>query len=337
MLTPMQTQYLVGLCCLKQNPDAVNITIGDMVMDEAARKERDVDITVTYTESDGTLGAFKAFEVKKESKPLDIIDVEQLCAKLNDMPEITHKAIVSASGFTKPALLKAQNHGVDLFELKPWTTALSDHFKSFQNLGHVKDFMKHQGSYLLCWNNYEFYFTVIGAGNNFNWNFSDKAFTSKGTVHEEFENLGEFCNSQLLQSTEILLNIKSVSKLNVESNIDNLVEIPAWPHSHTLDVNHVNLFLNESGKILQISNVTITGNLFWQKKVTIPEYLILENVLTKEVFAGAVITPFGSPDGKMGALIFSPDSNAIGVNFINLNHKQKNIIKNLKIRQQNIV
>lgn len=47
MLTPMVVQYLVGLCCLKANPESVDVIIGDLVDDVVAEKARDVDITVT--------------------------------------------------------------------------------------------------------------------------------------------------------------------------------------------------------------------------------------------------------------------------------------------------
>lgn len=66
MLSPMLVQYLVGLCCLRRNPSAVDITIGDMVLDHAVEKHRDVDVTVTVSEGDGIKRAFKAFEVKSE-------------------------------------------------------------------------------------------------------------------------------------------------------------------------------------------------------------------------------------------------------------------------------
>ncbi len=63
MLTPMLVQYVVGLCCLRRNPEAVDVTVGDLVLDTAAGKARDVDITVTLQELDG-IRAFKAYEVK---------------------------------------------------------------------------------------------------------------------------------------------------------------------------------------------------------------------------------------------------------------------------------
>lgn len=47
MLTPMLVQYLVGLLCLKANPDSIKITLGDPVLDPTIDKNRDVDVTVT--------------------------------------------------------------------------------------------------------------------------------------------------------------------------------------------------------------------------------------------------------------------------------------------------
>lgn len=81
-ITPMLVQYLVGLCCLRRDPEAVDVIVGDMVHDPSAGKDRDVDITVTVKESGSSESALKAFEVKRERAPLDVSTVEQLCAKL---------------------------------------------------------------------------------------------------------------------------------------------------------------------------------------------------------------------------------------------------------------
>ena len=78
MLTPMMVQYLVGLCCLRHDPDAVEITLGDMVYDHVAEKDRDVDITITFKDGN-EITAFKAAEVKKESQPLDVATIELKC------------------------------------------------------------------------------------------------------------------------------------------------------------------------------------------------------------------------------------------------------------------
>jgi len=51
-----------------------------------------------------------AYEVKREAVPLDVTVVEQLAMKLKDMKSITHRAVVSASGFTDAARAKEGLH-----------------------------------------------------------------------------------------------------------------------------------------------------------------------------------------------------------------------------------
>src|SRR6266542_5475633 len=150
MPTPMLVQYVIALCCIRRNPDAVDVTVGDLVFDVAAMKRRDVDVTVTLVEADGTMRAFKAYEVKREREPLDVATVEQLCTKLKDMPNITHRAIVSASNFTDGAIAKAEAHNVELFVLKRWTKPLADQFPQFPGVGLPEEFL-HFTSVLLFW------------------------------------------------------------------------------------------------------------------------------------------------------------------------------------------
>ncbi|MBB5918209.1 hypothetical protein BJY24_007121 [Nocardia transvalensis] len=136
-LTPMLVQYLTALCCLRRTPEAVKITIGEMVEDEAAESTRDVDVTVTISESGSVTDAFMAYEVKHEGPALDVAKVESLCLKVNDMPTITHRAIVSTSGFSATAQKKAARHGVDLYQLKEWTRPLQEQFPLLEMTGTV--------------------------------------------------------------------------------------------------------------------------------------------------------------------------------------------------------
>lgn len=331
----MQIQYLVGLCCLKQNPDAVDITIGDLVMDHSAEKKRDVDITVTLDEGGGKKIAFKAYEVKKESKPLDVIAVEQLCIKLNDMIDITYKAIVSASGFTESAIKKADSHNVNLYELKPWTTPLSEHFEIFGNAGHLKDVMHDKGNMLLYWIKYSIFIGVLKETKDFNWLNTDTVYSGNGKINKTYPSMEQFTNHILLKSTRLLFNIEPAKSM-FNSNLSNLFEgkiesTPAWSHSHTLELKEEKAFVEVGQDLAQIHEATITGELQWRKKIAVPEYVILENVITKEVFAGAAITPCGSPDGQLRATILTPNSNSIKFHFINLSEKQKNFIQKLKL------
>src|SRR5580658_7299057 len=91
-LTPMLVQHLIGLCCARWGSDAVDVTIGDMLMDSAAENTGDVDVTVTVNDADGKY-AFKPYEPKHEGTSLDVSDVERPCMQFQDMQNITHGAI----------------------------------------------------------------------------------------------------------------------------------------------------------------------------------------------------------------------------------------------------
>ncbi len=124
MLTHIDVHYLIGLLTRATNGNDVEIELGDMVQDAASEKERDIDVTVTKKNNYGELEVYRGIEVKDEKLPLDVIRVEQLCQKMSDMPALTHRSIVSASGYTKPAILKAKKHGVDLLEIVNWENTI---------------------------------------------------------------------------------------------------------------------------------------------------------------------------------------------------------------------
>jgi len=136
VLSPTDVHYLVGLLTQVSNPENVDIILGDMVHDNIAEKDRDIDITVTYKDANGLISAFNGIEVKRHSRPLDVAHVEQLTAKLNDMPDLSHRGIVSASGYTKPARKKAEARGVDLFSLIQWNNTM----EGFEHISFPPDF-----------------------------------------------------------------------------------------------------------------------------------------------------------------------------------------------------
>lgn len=120
MLTPTDIHYIVGLLSKASHAENVEIELGEYVYDQAAESKRDVDVTIKVRNNDGSISVFKGIEVKAHSRKLGSEPVEQLIQKLADMPDVTHSAIVSASGYTKPAMRKAKKHGVDLYELRTW-------------------------------------------------------------------------------------------------------------------------------------------------------------------------------------------------------------------------
>ncbi len=116
MLTPTDVHYLVAFLSSVGQPEDVELELGALVWDENSETKRDVDVCVTRRLAGGVEG-FVGIEVKAEARPLDVIAVEQLCAKLKDMPSLTARSIVSASGFTGPAARKAASHGVELLRI----------------------------------------------------------------------------------------------------------------------------------------------------------------------------------------------------------------------------
>nr|AAT96086.1 hypothetical protein [Pseudomonas viridiflava] len=332
-LTPMMVQYLVGLCCLKSDPDAVDVTVGDMVYDPAAEKERDVDVTVTITEAGEITHAFKAYEVKREGTPLDVAEVEQLCMKFIDMPSVTHRSIVSASGYTAPARKKAEKHGITLYEFKTWTKPLQEQFPALTMQGTAQECFE-MSTTLLCWSQYQLRILAPQATGEFTVLPTDRILDSSGNDHSAYSTFEQYQNELLLRSTKLLLTLVPAATI-MESlpsqNISTIAASPEWPHSHTLDVISDDVFIEIESGIFRIDSVTISGHLRWQRSTGQALYYVIDHVPSGEAFAASVISsPQG--DGTMTALVFSPITREIDIRFIRLEKKHQNSIRNLKLK-----
>ena len=321
-LSPMLVQYLVGLCCLRWDPESVDVTIGDMVYDAAAKIERDVDVTVTVSENGSLVHAFKAYEVKREKAPLDVADVEQLCAKLLDMPSVTHRSIVSSSDYTEAAKAKAAHRGVELYALREWTRPLQEQFPALTMEGTAAECFPMEKT-LLCW--------------AFAVQQHDQLFSASGTTHQRFASFEAFTHELLLRSTEILLPIEPAA------SVRNLFPVPfsappgevpagpAWPHTHTIDVTADEVYVNTPSGRHRLDLVTINGHLQWERTLERPLYYIIERVTDGTPFAGALISK-DLRKGQMTGLIFSPKTREIEIHFVRLAEKHQNAIRELKLK-----
>lgn len=337
MLTPMMVQYLVGLCCLRHNPDAVEITLGDMVYDEAAQKLRDVDVTILIKNEDGTKTAFKAAEVKKESHPLDVITVEQLCLKFLDMPQITHRSIFSASGYTGAAKLKAKHHSVDLYDFKPWVSRIEDDLPDFRGVDTPPEFLTRADTCLLHWVQYDVYLTVPSGPESFQWVNGTPVFSNLGKVHNRYANLGEYIKAIIRRSADMLCTLPTIMErakelIETTSLTSEYADGKLINHSHTMDVNTDDVYLKFDDGLHQVRSLTIYGLLQWRMRMRNPEFYILENVDTKEIFAGAAIVDYGENDGRMFAMIFPEKGRQIGIHRFCIPEKHMNIIRNIKLK-----
>ncbi len=339
MLTPMLVQYLVGLCCLRHDPDAIDVTVGDMVMDDAAGKERDVDVTVTLTSNDGKVTAFKASEVKHEGKPLDVTVVEQLSLKLADMPKVTHKAIFSTSGYTDGACSKASSHGVELYTLKPWDRPISQNFPDFPGVGTPGEFLTHTQSSLLYWVEPRTYFVASGGPPSFTFTDETPVGAPTGKAHSTFALMLDYKNDLLMRSTGILCmkdpaaTVLKTFPCVMNEKSEGYLAGPAWPHTHTLDLTSDDAYLQlDELDPFKLDSVTISGHLQWRKRVIEPEFMILERVDDNSTFAGAAVADYGVDDGRMFAMIFPEKGRELGIHRFQIPVKQRNMIRELKIR-----
>lgn len=338
-LSPMLVQYLVGLCCLKWDPDAVDVTIGDMVYDAGADKGRDVDVTVTIKEGGQVTQAFKAYEVKREGQPLDVVTTEQLCMKLLDMPNLTHRAIVSASGFTDGARAKALNHGVELYALQPWLKPLKEQFPLLGMEGTIEECFP-ASQILLCWTQPQLSLGVPSAKVAFQVQSDDGLFNAKGKIHPRYKKFEGYKEEILLRSTEILYLLEPASSISRTFPIPfsapkgEISAGPAWPHTHTLDVSADDVYVETGSARCRLDLVTISGFLQWQRSKDAFHYHVIERVPGGEAFAGALVST-NHRKGQMTCLVFSPKTREIGIEFVHLAERHQKAIRDLKLRSEN--
>jgi hypothetical protein len=330
MLTHMLVQYLVGLCCLRGNPDAVQVELGDLVLDDVLGKKRDVDVTVTVRDESEESWSFKAFEVKDEKSSLDVTVIEQLCGKLNDMSSVTHRAIVSSSGFSDSAKRKAEHHGIDLYTLEKWENPIEFDFPRFGLKGMPDEALPIRLS-LLYWLKSHVKAIAPSAKGDFNIQDTDPVFDSTGRVHAWYKNYRQYVDEIIQRSTGILYALEPAqTMLNTlpEFHVSGLSFTAEWPHSHTLDVSADDVHVRE-GDLLKIERMTISGFMRWQRAREQPDFKVMRRVGDGKPFAGALIA-LGDREGHMFAFVIS-DSRTMGVHIVQLEERHLNMIRQLSL------
>jgi hypothetical protein len=317
MLTPIDTHYLVGLLTLVSSTEDIEIELGSMVMDTAAKKKRDVDVTVTYKSQDGNISAFKGIEVKDHTRPLNVSHIEQLCAKLNDMPSISHRAIVSASGYTKPAITKAQHYKVELFHLLPWNNpaqgfnvAFSDQFEALEKG------LQWQGSPHVQFNPDQ----VIPSEIRNKINMDAQVCDSSGNQLSHCKNLGELATNL---ANNALRQLDHQSRDQIQ---------PGWTGPVSLNVEVSDRpFLSIKGTRIAIERALITGS---AKYVEVPvkhEFKILRKHGETKPFVRCAITEL--TNGNLMGLTVTSDSSTLKLINIPLSDRLREKIYRQKLKQ----
>ena len=333
MLKPMQVQYLVGLCCLKAHPDAVELVLGDLVLDSSAETKRDVDITVVMSDANGDTSVFKGYEVKDESSPLDISQVEQLCMKYIDMPAVTHRSIVSASGYTASAVRKAASHNVDLYIFEEWApdgTPDSGHLFSVEGSPTVT-WRFSQVLLEWCPSSYV-HLHMADTVDPFTLDPTTPVFQANGKTHSKYKTVSEYWDELKLRSTEVLLSLPPANQYLAEVIASETVtDSQAWKQAHTLDVSQDNIYLLLKDSLVRAQAATISGEMEWKRTIYSPQFYVLKRLCDGEIFAASAIS-LGTRPGHMYTLTISPESPEVSVGQHMLTPVQMNSLRKLRLR-----
>lgn len=288
MLSPTDVHLVSGFLLLVSKANPVQVELGSMVYDVAGGAERDVDVTFITQSDDGLTHCLAGFEVKKHTRPLDETHVEQLTRKMQDMPSIGVPGIVSASGYTKPALKKCAYHGVKPLTLKRWDPTIP-HFEhiSFENMGNV---------------------TVLETG----WiNAPNVTFTVAGifgsgasVVTELLDERGEKHKLSSLQSLvdELIKQVPNAIEQNHPGIFDDLAPHPV----HEVITLDDAPWMSVDGRLVQIEAMRIEGIVQRREHRIIPDYKVLSDEETGAPFTGCLLSD--SPTGHLfGLLVTSRD------------------------------
>jgi hypothetical protein len=302
-----------------------------MVMDQASGTRRDVDVTVGTP--DGEVHAFAGYEVKHWTAKMDVSDVEALAVKLNDMPDVTHRAIVCSAGYTAPAIKKAEHHGVDLYVIAEWTTPIEEQFPDLAPMkGAPKDLFR-GNQFSLSWPEHHLYLHVRGPYFEIAWN--DVLFDSAGKKHPVYPDFASFTDGMLIYSSDLLCLTKPMLD-RVEQEIEALrtncsptLPEPRWPFGHTFEVADAEVYVRAyDNELHRVDAVTVQGQLCWEFSPML--YLAMEKVPTGEKFGSAMVG-VGPIPGRMWAIMIPTNGRDLSIRKVVLNRDQLNIIKFLKL------
>ncbi len=328
MLTPMEFQMLVGLCCVRHDPGAVRIVVGDMVPDEASESSRDVDVTVKVHSGTGSF-AIAGYDVKLHSRRLDSGHADSLIRKLQDMPSLQERAIVSASGFTAPALKKIHHHGLVAYEFRDWQQSEDfDPYGPGMRQGHVE-------AQDLCW------LTCTVRLNPSDANRSGLAFDdssrvqvysgddfsscTRGTLEETLADIGQQAISEFRRKDEVqdllldLMNDSERSNQRVSDPFDVAVIVSVEKP----------VFIERNGEPCRIEEVLMCGQLVWRREPLPTGQKEMVNCSTGEIFAQATIGRVN--DDWLLACLCSPHDTFMEARSIRLTEEHKRRIQHLTL------
>jgi len=330
----MLVQHLVGLCHLRHGPGAIEIIVPDLSSD--ADESRDGDALVRLNGNDGAVHAFKAYGARHESAPLDVGAVDQLCMELSGVTGVTHRAIVSGSGYGEAAFARAHELDTSLLVLRQLTKGAAENHTKVIPAGLNLNYL-HMN--LLYWCDAQLTFHAPAADKLLQYQYADAVFSGTGEPHKQHATWGNFLDATLYRSTGLLSQLEpaqtAMRAFTPEPLADTEYEVgPAWPHTHTLDVSADQVFLRAGEVFALTETITISGSLRWQRRREPFDYYVLQHAEREDLFADAAVADWGTSDGRMAALAFASGTNAeYRSSTIRLHERHQNAILRLRSRE----
>ena len=313
MLTPTDIHLLVGLLTQASSPENVAVELGSLVYDVAAAKLRDVDVTVRCPVNG--IEQLRGLEVKKHAQPLDVTHVEQLLAKLNDMPTLKARQVVSASGYTSGALKKAAAHNLELFRLTDWEEKYSFEHAQLQNMGSF------------CSRTLEY---VDGPHLDIELDAGGGAFATanaasiqvtdvRGEAHPWGVTFAEFKTNLIANTTNELQRNEEISDLQAESPKPVDVSIDLADDSH----------LRLGDVIARIKGARLRGVVQWKETPHTAEYKVLVHEDTDKPVVGCVLAEL--PTGNLIGITVSTVDRVVRLINVAVSMRNLSVIRELQL------
>ena len=253
---------------------------------------------------------------------------------LKDMPTITHRAIVSAAGYTDGARRKAERHGVELYSFVPWDNPISDDFPSWNGSPSPQLALQFSQALLFWSGDARMRLTAPGGPSSFDVKHTQCLATASGAQHPDYRTFEFFRRALLQRSTRILWQLEPAqtflhSAPSVVGSASAARSAP-WVQTHTMDVKADAVFLELEGELRQITEVTISGFLYWEWPFAKTDYKLLRRVGDGDVYAGAAVAA-GRVPGELLCFVLDPTSPVCGVHFVRLTETQQRILKQVDI------
>lgn len=247
MLTPTDIHLIVGVFSKLTTPDNVDIVLGEMVYDTASKSKRDIDITIRYKNELGEEVSFVGLQVKDHNRKLGSHEVEQLIQHFKDSKSIKKGGIISASGFTKPAINKAEHHRIDLYKFKDW----NDTFKGLSHIRFPPDFrMDEISNVFIKRPDVKYIFDEEFSEQELSeFNGKAKVMNVDGTAIPQTDNLNDLTNNfvnKIFQNESIKLKLEQAN-INEEIPINVTIQVEKPP------------VININGRHIQLKQLNING------------------------------------------------------------------------------